>query len=270
MTSSTSPDTFWARIVAQKRREVADRRAHVPADDLELLLSTARPLRPLLAMLEHGQTRIIAEVKRGSPSRGLFAPQLDATAQATLYATGGAVAVSVLTDGPFFYGSLDDLRAVASAIPLPVLRKDFLLDRYQLLEARLAGADIILLIVAMLTDSELATLLAEARDLGLQPLVEVHTIDEVKRALAAGADLVGINNRDLATFVVDLTTTERLLAHLPATCTIVSESGIDHPSAIARLRAWGVHAALVGEALVRSATGADLLHDLVAAGRGEA
>jgi indole-3-glycerol phosphate synthase len=263
-----APTGVLAQIVAHKREEVAARKAAVGLDVLARGLPDAPPGRPFSAALRAGHVAVIAEIKRASPSQGVFAPHLDAAEQARLYAAGGAAAISVLTDERFFQGSLDDLRAAAGAVGLPLLRKDFILDRYQLVEARLAGASLALLIVAMLSPAALRTLIAEARDLGLEPLVEVHAEPELAVALEAGADLVGINNRDLTTFVVDLATTERLRVLIPPGIRVVGESGIHTGADVRRLSACGVDAILVGESLVRAgAGGLELLRDLVAAGR---
>ncbi len=263
-----SDDTgILERIVAHKRQEVEAARRAVSLADLERGLAAAPPTYPFAARLRAGQVAVIAEIKRASPSRGVFAPHLDAATQAGLYADGGAAAISVLTDGRFFHGSLDDLRAAAGAVGLPLLRKDFVLERYQLAQARLAGASLALLIVAMLEPQTLRRLLADAHDLGLEALVEVHTAPELRVALEAGATLIGVNNRDLTTFDVALETTERLVALIPPGCHVVSESGIHSGADVRRLRAMGARAVLVGEALVRAPDTAALLRELVAAGQ---
>jgi indole-3-glycerol phosphate synthase len=210
--------------------------------------------------------RIIAEVKRASPSAGAIAASLDAPAQAARYAAAGAAAVSVLTDGPGFGGSLEDLAAVRAAVALPLLRKDFVLARYQLLEARVHGADAALLIVAALPGEALRLRIDDCGELGLSALVEVHDEAEAERALAAGATVVGVNHRDLRTFRVDLAASERVLPRLPAGVRAVAESGIRGPAEVARLRACGAANFLVGEALVRAADPGALLAALAAAG----
>lgn len=194
---------------------------------------------------------VIAEVKRRSPSKGDLALGLDPATQAELYSAGGAAAVSVLTEPGFFGGSNDDLVAVREACPLPVLRKDFTVSAAQVWEARAIGADAVLLIVAALTDDELLRFLGEAADAGLAALVEVHTGAEAERALAAGATLIGVNNRDLATFTVDLGTAERVAPLLDGVVR-VAESGIGDPQDAARMARAGYDAVLVGESLVRS------------------
>jgi indole-3-glycerol phosphate synthase len=260
--------TFLDQILARKRTEVDRRRAAVPDRELEGLAAAAPPARPFEAALSPrgGPIRIIAEVKRASPSAGGIDPGLDAPAQARRYAAGGAAAISVLTDGPGFGGSLDDLRAVRAAVEVPLLRKDFVLDRYQLLEARAAGADAALLIVAALAPGALRRLLDDCGELGLAALVEVHDPAEAESALRAGARIVGVNNRDLRTFAVDLGTSEQILPALPDGVKGVSESGVRTAADAGRLRRAGASNLLVGEALVRAPDPARLLAELAAPG----
>jgi indole-3-glycerol phosphate synthase len=203
-----------------------------------------------LAALRARRPAIIAEIKRASPSKGDILPGLDPAAVARDYAGLGAAAISVLTDR-HFKGSLEDLRAVRTAVDLPLLRKDFIFDRYQLHQSRAAGADCILLIAAMLTEADLAALYAAARELGLQALVEVHNEIELDAAARSGAEIVGINNRDLHTFATDIAVTERLLKDYRGAALIVSESGIDTPADIRRLDRAGARAFLIGESLLR-------------------
>jgi len=233
---------------------------------LEAAVRDLPPPRSLFDALSFrgGPARVIAEVKRASPSAGSIDAGLDAAAQALRYAEAGAAAVSILTDGPFFGGSLADLAAARRAVEVPLLRKDFILDRYQLLEARLAGADAALLIVAALSEDGLLHLLEACGALGLSALVEVHDEPEVGAALEAGARIVGVNNRDLRTFKVDLATSERLLPLLPERVKGVSESGIRTAEDARRLRASGAANLLVGEALVRAPDPGRLLRELVA------
>jgi len=207
---------------------------------------------PVLDRLRDRTLAVVAEVKRGSPSAGMFAASLDAATQAAMYADAGAAAVSVLTDGPYFGGSLDDLRAVRNAIDVPVLQKDFIVDPYQLLEARAAGADIVLLIVAALAPERLGALLSATRALGMTALVEVHTSLEAAEAARIDARLVGINNRDLHSFDVDLGTTGRIRPLLPAASVAIALSGIKSVGDAQLMRAAGADAVLVGEALVRA------------------
>jgi indole-3-glycerol phosphate synthase len=255
--------SFLGDILARKREEVTLRRAARPDEELEAALADLPPPLDFAGVLaaRGGATRIIAEVKRKSPSAGPLAPALDAPGQARRYASAGAAAVSVLTDGPFFGGALEDLAAVRAAVGLPLLRKDFILDRYQLLEARLSGADAVLLIVAAL-ETELARLLEAARQLGLGVLVEVHDERELEVALGVGARVVGVNNRDLRTFEVDLAVSERLLPRIPDPVKAVAESGLKTAADARRLREAGASNLLVGEALVRAPDPARLIHEM--------
>ena len=252
-----APGGFLAEMVAGSRRRVAAARVGGrlvrPTQIREpgrLREALARPTwtpgtpRPQLA--------VIAEVKRRSPSKGDIAPGLDAAAQARAYEAAGADAISVLTEPDRFGGSLDDLRSVSAAVDLPVLRKDFIVDRGQVWEAADAGAAAVLLIVAILSDERLHDLLIECLDCGLDPLVEVHDLDETRRACRAGCTLVGINNRDLVTLEVDLATTEYLAPALGPCMFPVSESGISTPADACRAALSGARALLVGEALVRT------------------
>lgn len=238
------------RIVATKRREVEALRGR--ADELRARAGDADPPRGFARALRvPGEVRLLAEVKRRSPSAGEIRPGADPAAVAREYERGGAAAVSVLTDAEYFGGSLGALAAVRAAIALPALRKDFLIDPLQVWEARAAGADAVLLIARILDDARLAELLALAGEQGMDALVEVHTADELDRALAAGAALVGVNNRDLAVFRTDLDLSVRLAARVPAGVTLVAESGIHTPADVDRMGAAGIDAVLVGESLMR-------------------
>jgi indole-3-glycerol phosphate synthase len=240
-----------ADILKRKQSEVDRLRAGGTAE-LERAARAAPPVRDFVGALRHtSRPRVIAEFKRASPSAGPLREAADPAAIARAYEAAGACALSVLTDRDFFRGSLDDLRAARGAVDLPALRKDFVIDELQLLEARAAGADAILLIVAALDDAALEALYAAARDLDLAALVEVHTRAELGRALEVGADLIGINNRDLRSFRTDVAVTRGLLPHL-GDCTAVSESGISEAETIRELDGEGVHAFLVGEALMRA------------------
>jgi indole-3-glycerol phosphate synthase len=249
----TMSSTILDRIVAAKHREIADACARTPAADLERRLAGAPPVRDFRAALDApGGVRIIAEVKKASPSAGLLCADFDPVAIARTYEQHGAACISVLTDEPFFQGSLAHLAAVRAAVGLPLLRKDFLLDRYQLLEARCAGADAVLLIAEILDDAALARLLHQAGELGLQALVELYDAGNLPRVLDAGARLIGVNNRDLRTFATRLEHTLELAAQLPLGCCLVSESGIRTRQDVLRLQAVGVHAVLIGETLMRA------------------
>ena len=259
--------TLLAEILSRKALEVEARRASLPERELEARAVTTPVPRRLEDALSPpgGAVRIIAEVKRASPSAGAIDTDLDAPAQAARYEAAGAAAISVLTDGPGFGGSLDDLAAARARVRAPLLRKDFVLERYQLLEARAWGADAALLIVAALPGDLLRRRLDDCAALGLSALVEVHDLAEARRAVAAGARIVGINNRDLRTFQVDLATSERVLPALPPGVLGVAESGIRTADDVARLRRCGAANFLVGEALVRAPDPGALLREMAAA-----
>ncbi|MFQ6100886.1 MAG: indole-3-glycerol phosphate synthase TrpC [Anaerolineae bacterium] len=239
-------------IIRRKWVEIARRKRARPLEAVRAEAANAPLARDFVATLRAPGVSLIAEVKRASPSKGVLREDLDPAMLARTYEASGAAAVSVLTDAHFFRGSLDDLRAVRRSVSLPVLRKDFLLDPYQVYEARAAGADAVLLIVAALDDGRLDSLHRLACDLGMAALVEVHDEIELERALAVGPRIVGVNNRDLRTFEVSLETTARLRPLLPPGVVLVAESGIHTREDVARLAAMGADAMLVGEALVRA------------------
>jgi indole-3-glycerol phosphate synthase len=253
--SAGNPGTELDAILHSTRGAVEERKRVRPASALEARAArrgAALGAERFRTALRRPGVAVIAEFKRRSPSAGSLREGAEVQEIAPIYERGGASAVSVLTEGPHFGGSLDDLRAARASCDLPLLRKDFIVDRYQLLEARDAGADAVLLIAAVLLDAELAALYDAARGLGLEVLVEVHDRSEVRRALAVGAELVGINNRDLRDFTVDVEQTLRLLPELPAGVTVVSESGIEDAGQLRRLEQAGVQAVLIGEMLMRS------------------
>jgi indole-3-glycerol phosphate synthase len=239
-------------LVAAARSDVERRRAAVPADELRAELGTRTGARPFNEALVRPGLSLIAEFKRRSPSAGEIAATAGVEETLAAYERGGAAAISILTDERHFGGSLDDLRAGRAACGLPILRKDFVVDPYQLLEAAVAGADAVLLIVAALGDGELARLYAEAQALDLDCVVEVHDEEDLERALAIGADVLGINNRDLRDLTVDVATTARLMTDVPAGKTVVAESGYSSRAELDELERIGVDAVLVGEALMRS------------------
>jgi indole-3-glycerol phosphate synthase len=246
-----------ARIAAYKRDEVAARRASLPDRDLADRVSSAKPPRgfrkALLAAQAPGGLPLIAEIKKASPSKGLIRADFDPAAIARAYEAGGATCLSVLTDGPSFQGADENLAIARTASALPALRKDFLVDPWQAAESRSLGADAILVILAMVDDSLAAGLMREASRLGMDVLVETHDEDEIERAKALGADMIGINNRDLRTFETDLAVTEKLTEKIPSSSLIVTESGIFTPADAARLEKAGAGAMLVGESLMRQA-----------------
>ena len=242
-------------IVAYKRTEVERRKLELPILELRARLADAPPLRGLKKRLSTLNSqlsipRVIAEIKKGSPSRGIIRFDFDPARIAGSYEHNGAAALSVLTDRRFFYGCLADMRLAREACGLPVLRKDFTIDEYQIVEARAAGADAVLLIVAILGAGNLKRLLSASVEIGLDALVEVHDEREMEIALASGSKLIGINNRDLRTFKVDIGATARLAAMVPDGVTLVSESGIKSAAELRSMSEMGVHAALVGETLM--------------------
>jgi len=250
MTGVVSTGTILDEILRVKRNEVALRKRERPFAELRSAAERAPTPGDFVAALRVPGLSLIAEVKRASPSKGVLRETLDPARLARTYADSGAAAVSVLTDHEFFQGSLDDLRAVREGVDLPVLRKDFIFDPYQVVEARAAGADVVLLIVAVLADEALASLYELTCKLGMAALVEVHDERELERALAIEPRVVGVNNRDLRTFTVDLTTTARLRGRVPDDIVLVTESGIHSRTDVEQLEAMGADAMLVGEALV--------------------
>jgi indole-3-glycerol phosphate synthase len=250
-------------ILANKREEVAQRRQRQSAFDADVTIPTRGFTQ---ALRQHRGVSFIAEFKRRSPSGGLIRPDATPDGIARLYEAAGAAAMSVLTDERYFGGSDDDLLAARAAGDLPALRKDFVVDAYQLYEARALGADAVLLIVRALSHPELKSLLALAQRLGLDALVETHSAQEVARALDAGATLIGVNNRDLDTLVTDVSLASRLRPLVPAECVYVAESGISTPEQIRVLADAAVDAVLIGEALLRSPDPGARLRELVEAG----
>jgi indole-3-glycerol phosphate synthase len=249
-------------IYAAKRVEVRARRAVVSPMAIVADAGRAPKPRDFVAALRARRPAIIAEIKRASPSRGDIMPGLDPAKVAREYVSGNAAAISVLTD-VHFKGSLDDFCAVRTTVDVPLLRKDFIFEPYQVYEARAAGADCILLIAAMLKEGEMRSLSALARELGMATLVESHDAAEFALAQKIGAVLIGINNRDLHTFVTDIATTERLLTGYKGDALIVTESGIDSANDIRRLDAAGAHAFLVGESLLRGGAPGAKLGELI-------
>lgn len=243
-------------IMRWKRQEVPARKLEVSEANLRALVNFSPPPLDFAAALASPGVSLIAEVKRASPSKGLLCRDFDAVQLALTYAKGGAAAISCLTDDRFFQGKLEYLTQIKAVfhqrgLTLPVLRKDFIFDPYQVVEARVAGADAILLIMSVLGDNEYRRLLDDSRDLGMEALVEVHDEREVERALKAGPHILGVNNRDLRDFSVDLDTTARLRSLIPDGILVVSESGIGGTEDVQRLHAMRADAMLVGESLVK-------------------
>jgi indole-3-glycerol phosphate synthase len=246
--------TILEKIVATKREEIARAKLVLPLAELTAKLADAPRIRDFFGPLAAtGPIKLIAEVKKASPSKGIIRADFDPVAIAKVYEAHGATCLSVLTDEQFFQGNLEYLRQVRQAVSIPVLRKDFILDTYQLVEARAAGADAVLLIAECLDDCNLRKLYNEAVELNLTPLVEFYEPENLDRVLAAGASLIGVNNRNLRTFQVDLDHTIRMREKVPLDCVFVGESGIETRADALRLQSAGVDAMLVGESLMREA-----------------
>ncbi len=243
-------DTILDKILAQKVEEV--RHKTVSLEQMERDAHLAPPARDFAGALRRGTVALVAEVKKASPSKGVLIENFDPVAIAKTYMDNGAAAISILTDEKFFQGHLDYLRLIRAAVNIPVLRKDFTIDPYQIYEARAAGADAVLLIVATLDDSQLDDLQNLTYELGMTALVEVHNEAEMERALMARAMVIGINNRDLKTFHEDLGVTARLAKLVPSDVTLVAESAIRSADDVRRMGEYGAHAVLVGESLVRA------------------
>lgn len=252
-------------ICVHKIEEVAAQKKATPIERIKARMDLARPPRDFRESLRREGMSLIAEVKRASPTKGVFLENADPADIASVYERAGARAISVLTDEKYFQGSLEDFQQVQKAVDLPCLRKEFIVDAYQIYEARAANADAILLIVRILTDEQLRDYLSLARELGMGVLVETHDANEVERAMMADAAIIGINNRDLQTFEVNIDTTLELKKMVPGGKVLVSESGIENRDQVRRLEDGGVDAILVGETLVTSpdiaGTIRSLLHD---------
>lgn len=245
---------FLNKIVQVKHEEISQRKLAIPLVEVRNSIQQAGVPRKFIRSLRAcGEVRVIAEIKKASPSKGVLCNNFDPLELARNYQDGGAAALSVLTDESFFQGSLSFLQLIKKEVALPLLRKDFIIDSYQIFESRAAGADAILLIARLLSPDQLAEFLRLTKELGMAALVEVHDLQDLEKSLAAGAILIGINNRDLSTFKTELQVTRKLASKVPKECVLVSESGISEPSQLAELRSLGVNAVLVGEALVKQA-----------------
>ena len=263
----TSTGTILDKIVRAKKQEVERLRKEISVEELEGRIASQPPPRSLSRALTQEGISLIAEVKKASPSRGVLAPDFDPAALARTYARNGAAAISVLTESPHFQGSPEHLKAIKDALGSdcpPVLRKDFIFDPLQVHESRAWGADAVLFIAAILSQEQIGELISLGRELGMECLVEVHNEAEIERALKGGAEIIGINNRDLATFQVDLETTRRLRPLIPEGRPVVAESGIFNGEHVARLVEWGVDAILVGEALVTAPDVGAKVRELIA------
>ncbi len=250
-------------IIATNRKLLDKRKEARPPAELESICSNRKPPQDAIAALSQPGISLIAEIKRASPSRGPLAPDLNAASLAKTYETGGAAAISVLTETEYFKGSIADLEAVRGAVGLPILRKDFIFDSYQVWEARAIGADIVLLIAAALPAEAMARLYQLVNELGMTPLIEVHNREELERVLALGPPVIGINNRNLADFSVSLQTTLELGSSIPKDKILVSESGIHTREDVEILETAGVNAILVGEVLVKSSDPAAKIRELL-------
>jgi indole-3-glycerol phosphate synthase len=252
MSAQANTGTVLDRILEARRAEVDHRKRVLPETALKYGVKAATPLRDFSAALCRDGLNVLAELKAASPSRGVIRDPFEPVELAQSLESAGACALSVLTEGEFFRGSLKNLRDARKSIQLPVLRKDFIFDSWQVWETRANDADSFLLIVSILNDGLLRDLLALGREIGMEPLVEVHAGEELDRALAAGARIIGVNNRDLKTLTVDVNTSFELIGRIPDDCIAVSESGIRSSSELAKLRAAGFDAFLVGTRLMLS------------------
>ena len=239
-------------IVKSKKKELASSKRNFPLEEVKKMILAQLPPLDMAAVLKKGGVQLIAEVKRASPSKGVIRTDFDPAEIAKIYVKNGAAAISVLTESAYFHGSLEHLKNIRIAVNnrIPLLRKDFIFDPYQVYESRASGADGLLLIVAILSSQKLSELLQLSHQLGMSCLVEVHDEAELEVALKSGASIIGINNRDLNTFTIDLKTTGRLRSLIPPDRIVVSESGIKSRADIQKLKEWGVNAALIGEALM--------------------
>src|SRR5713226_6312072 len=263
MNAHTNTGTVLDRILESRRAEVEHRKRVLPETALKYGVKAATPLRDFSAALSRGGLNVLAELKPASPSRGVIRDPFEPVALRQALEAAGACALSVLTEGEFFRGSLKNLRDARKSIQLPVLRKDFIFDSWQVWETRANDADSYLLIVATLTDGLLRDLIALGREIGMEPLVEVHTGGELDRALAVGARILGINNRDLKTLTVRLETSFELIGHVPDDCIAVSESGLRTHDDLAKLRAAGFDAFLIGTHLMVAPDPAEALSTLL-------
>jgi indole-3-glycerol phosphate synthase len=264
MALETKAGSVLDRIIEARRTAVSHRKRLIPEPVLRMAVSKAEPVRDFAVALSRDGVNVIAELKKASPSRGVLRKDFDPKLLAPQLEQAGAVALSVLTEEEFFQGSLKDLRLARAAVAVPLLRKDFMLEPWQVWEARATGADSFLLIVTALSDATLRDLLRLGRDLGMEPLVEVHTREELARALDASARIIGVNNRDLRTMDVRLETSLELVADIPDDCIAVSESGLRSAADIAQLRAAGFDAFLIGEHLMTAPDPAAALRALLA------
>jgi indole-3-glycerol phosphate synthase len=265
MAAETKSGTVLDRIIEARRAAIAHRKKTVPETALRFGVKHAKPVRDFAAALQRDSLNVISELKKASPSRGLIRADFDPTSLAKSLEGAGAAALSVLTEEEFFQGELKYMRDARAAVAIPVLRKDFIVDPWQVWEARATDADSFLLIVAGLSDAMLGELLALGRELGMEPLVEVHTREELVRAMAAGARILGVNNRNLHTLEVRVETSLELVEEIPDECIAVCESGLRTHQDLARMRAAGFDAFLIGEHLMAQPDPAEALRALLGA-----
>jgi len=268
MSKFVRTDSILDKILEKKVEEVEAAQARSPLTTLRELSERVSKPKDFIAALRRDTVALIAEVKKASPSKGLLMPNFNHLVLGATYASNGAAAISVLTDEPFFQGHLSYLKELSKAVDIPTLRKDFIIDPYQVYEARISRASAVLLIVAALEDSQLADLYSLIIELRMTALVEVHNEAELERAMKITPKLIGVNNRDLKTFTVDLATTERIAKLVPDTVTLVAESGLKSAADIARMGAMGAHAALIGEGLVTSNNIAETVQEFSSQKRG--
>jgi indole-3-glycerol phosphate synthase len=257
------PATILDEIVSKKRQDIKQKKRDLPLAALKERISEREATRDFKHALSGEGIKLIAEIKKASPSKGILCPEFNPLALAKTYNQSGAAAISILTEVNHFQGSIDYLDLVREEVNIPLLRKDFIIDEYQVYESAAFGADALLLITAILSQEQIKKLLSLSRGLGLGCLVEVHNENEMEGALISGAEIIGINNRDLNTFVVDINTTRLLRPLVPEGRIVVSESGISNREDIKKMRDWGVNAVLVGEALVTAASIPSKMKELV-------
>ena len=257
------PDGILNKIIAEKRGEIEESKQRFPVSALEEKIAGREPTRDFLRAISQEHLQLIAEVKKASPSKGLLCPDFDPVRLASDYAASGAAAISVLTEVNHFQGSLEYLNLIRNEVNLPLLRKDFIFDEYQVYESAAFGADALLLIAALLDQAELMALLKLSQGLGMDCLVEIHDEDELETALSSDARIIGINNRNLNTFEVDINTTRRLMPFIPVDTIVVSESGIKSRDDIIIMMECGVNAVLIGEALVTAESIPDKIKELM-------
>jgi indole-3-glycerol phosphate synthase len=263
LSAHTNSGTVLDRILEARRAEIEHRKCVLPETALKYGAKAASPVRDFYSALSRDGLNIIAELKPASPSRGIIREPFDAPELAKSLSQAGAAALSVLTEGEYFHGSLKNLRDARKAMGLPVLRKDFIFDPWQVWEARANDADSFLLIVAVLSDSLLRDLIALGREIGMEPLIEVHTAVELERALAASAKIIGVNNRDLKTMTVRIETSLEMIEQIPENCVAVSESGVRNHEDLVTMRQAGFDAFLIGEHLMAAADPGAALFDLL-------